>query len=329
MTLTLKESSTLVNAKFLSVVIPVFNEELVIEETINRVKNVLEKAKLNHEIIIVNDGSTDRTLEICLAIQKISKIRIINLGVNSGHMAAITAGLEASQRKKRGGFVATMDADLQDPPEALAEMHKVISANSSKKNGLRIDVVQAYRIDRSSDSIYKRLTAGFYYRTIEKLTGIHLIHHAADFRVMSYEVVDTLLRLPERNRIYRLLIPKLGFCIYPYPIIRAKRFAGETKYSRKKMIRLSLDSIFAFSNIPLRFFSYLGFTLASFFLAASIVTFLVSLITTTVPGWPSLALLLLSMNSFLFAGFGLMGEYIGRIYELVQARPIANWYELK
>ena len=316
------------NNKFLSVVIPVFNEELVIEETIDQVKKVLDKAKINHEIIIVNDGSTDQTLEICILKQKVGKIRILNLGTNSGHMAAITAGLEASRRDKGGGFIATMDADLQDPPEDLVAMYKIISANSMMRNELRIDVVQAYRADRSSDSIFKRITAGLYYKIIEKMTGISLIHHAADFRVMSYEVVDKVLDLPERNRIYRLLIPKLGFKIHPHAIVRERRFAGETKYSTKKMIKLSLDSVFAFSYKPLRFFSYLGFIFSFLFFVASVVTFIFSLISTTVPGWPSIALLLLSVNSILFAGLGLLGEYIGRIYELVQARPIASWYEV-
>lgn len=321
--------------QILSVVIPVFNEELVVEETINRVKGVLRKAKIEHEIIIVNDGSTDRTLELCIASRKLSKIRIIDLAINSGHMAAITAGLEASrgrkwekERVRVGGFIATMDADLQDPPEDLVNMYKIMVENSKNRNNRRIDVIQAYRIDRTSDSRFKRVTADLYYKIIEKMTGIRLIHHAADFRIMTSEVVDALLGLPERNRIYRLLIPKLGFNIEPYAIVRAKRFAGKTKYSTRKMIKLSLDSIFAFSYKPLRFFSYLGFALSLLFLAASITTLFASLIFTTVPEWPSIVPIILSINSILFAGFGLLGEYVGRIFEMIQARPIASWREI-
>jgi dolichol-phosphate mannosyltransferase len=208
-------------------------------------------------------------------------------------------------------------------------MYEIILKNSNNPEFSQIDVVQAFRIDRSVDSNIKRVTAGMYYRIIEKITGIKLIHHAADFRVMRREVVDSLISLPERNRIYRLLIPKLGFSVTPYPIVRGKRFAGKTKYSVNKMVKLSIDSVFAFSYKPLRLFSYLGLISSLIFFLAAITALLISLMFVTVPGWPSLVLLLLSANSFLFAGFGLLGEYVGRIYELLQARPIANWNELE
>ena len=145
---------------------------------------------------------------------------------------------------------------------------------------------------------------------------------------MTREVVNTLIILPERNRIYRLLIPKLGFSIALYPIVRAKRYAGKTKYSVNKMVKLSIDSIFAFSYKPLRLFSYLGLISSLVFFLGALAALVISLVFATVPGWPSLVLLLLSANSFLFAGLGLLGEYVGRIYEIVQARPIANWNEL-
>lgn len=302
--------------------IPAYNEEETIEACIHYVIQALEKNEIPHELIIVNDGSSDNTLAVCLNLRERFSFRLVHIPVNSGHMAAITAGLEASN----GKFVATMDADLQDPPEDLVKMFEIIASNYKQKNG--VDVVQAFRIDRSSDSWFKRNTAALYYKIIEKVLDISIIHHAADFRIMTREVVDVLLSLSERNRIYRLLIPKLGFVVVPFPITRAKRYAGKTKYGFQKMVKLSIDSIFAFSYKPLRVFSYLGFTSSFLFLVASLVTLLISLLYTTVPGWPSVVLLLLSANSFLFAGLGLLGEYVGRSYELLQARPIANWREL-
>lgn len=307
----------------LSVVIPAFNEELVLKETIKRVKNELVKFRIEHEIIVVNDGSTDSTLELCRRLQQEYKIRIINLSRNLGHMAAITAGLEASN----GEFVATMDADLQDPPEDLASMYDIIYQNNYKSDE-KIDVIQAFRKDRTTDSKLKCFTAAVYYKLIEKLTGIQLIHHAADFRIMKREVVNALLDLPEKNRIYRLLIPKLGFNVEPYAITRHQRFAGETKYSKQKMAQLALDSVFAFSYKPIRFFSYLGFISSIVLLVSSLITLIISLIYNTVPGWPSIALFILGINTFLFAGLGIIGEYVGRIYELVQARPATKWREL-
>ena len=309
----------------LSVVIPAFNEEETIEACIKEVIFTLKKAKIDHELIIVNDGSTDRTVEKCIEIKKIYNFKLISLFSNMGHMAAITAGLEAAS----GNFIATMDADLQDPPQDLVGMYNIIKKNIKEHESSRIDVVQAFRMNRENDSKFKRTTADFYYRLIEKIIDLKIIHHAADFRIMRKEVVNCLLALPERNRIYRLLIPKLGFRIVPYPIIREKRFAGKSKYPLNKMIKLAIDSIFAFTNKPLRMLAYFGFLASGFFFLASIFTFIISWFIQTVPGWLSMVLLLLSANAFLFAGLGLLGEYIGRIYELIQARPIANWYEIE
>lgn len=309
----------------LSVVIPAFNEEESIEKCVHDVFSLLEAENIDFELIIVNDGSTDKTLKLCVLMKKQYKLRIINLETNAGHMAAITAGLEAS----RGEFIATMDADLQDPPECLIGMYRTIVQLQSKKEFMRrIDVVQGFRVDRSSDTAFKRISASLYYKIIGKILGIDLIPHAADFRIMTRECVDSLIKLPERNRIYRLLIPHLGFSIEPYPIVRAERYGGYTKYPLRKMIGLSLDSVFAFSYKPLRMFSYLGLLFSIIFLLGSIATLVISLIVLTVPGWASVVLLLLSANSLLFAGLGLLGEYVGRVYQIVQARPIANWREL-
>lgn len=314
----------------LSVVIPVFNEALVISESIKRVREILHMSQINHEILVINDGSSDDTLNILIQIQELSDLRIINLSTNSGHMNAIRAGLEASY----GDFVLTIDADLQDPPEAIPDMYAIITAEPNAENrkqnnlGVSYDVVQAYRADRTTDTLWKRKTAALYYKIVKEITGIDLIPHAADYRIMKRHVVDTLIALPEKKLVFRLLIPSLGLRIALFPIERKKRFAGESKYTNRKMVSLAIDSIIGFSNRPLRYLAYLG-TFASIVLfLASVGTLFLYLFGDTIPGWPSLVLLLLSFNAFLFAGLGLVGEYVGRIYQLVQARPNTSWNEL-
>jgi len=309
------------NSDFLSVVVPVYNEEESIETCIKQISSCLTEAQINFELIIVNDGSTDKTISICRKLQNSISFRLIHISRNTGHMAAITVGLEAS----KGNFVATIDADLQDPPKDLVKMFEIITQKECEQT----DVVQAYRVDRSADSILKRRTAGLYYSIIEKMIGFKIIHHAADFRIIKRHVVNALLALPERNRIYRHLIPKLGFAVVPYPIVRGKRYGGNSKYNFKMLLNLAIDSLFSFSHKPLRLFSYIGVISTGFFLMASLATLFISLFFATVPGWLSVVFLLLSAQSLLFAGLGILCEYIGKIYEIVQARPIANWIELE
>jgi len=313
--------------RILSVVIPAFNEELVIEETINRIRSVLKSAKIQSELLVVNDGSTDGTLNTLKRIQQSGSLRIINLATNTGHMSAIRAGLEASS----GEYVVTIDADLQDPPEYIPDMYKIISLSRNSKSGFfdnSCDVVQAYRADRTSDSIWKRKSASLYYKLINRITGITLIPHAADFRIMKRHVVDSVISLSEKKLVFRLLIPSLGFRIEAFPIVRDARFAGKSKYTKRKMISLAVDSIIGFTNRPLRFLAYFGFYASFILLLGALGTLLLFLFGNTLPGWPSIVLLILSFNAFLFAGLGLVGEYVGRIYQLLQARPAPNWKEI-
>jgi glycosyltransferase involved in cell wall biosynthesis len=314
--------------RLLSVVVPAFNEESVISISIKRINSILRKNDINFEIIVCDDGSTDRTLYECLSLPSDIPLRIIKLGRNSGHMSAIKAGLEAS----KGDFVVTIDADLQDPPEYIPDMFALMFTDLANENVEKLfrtpDVVQAFRSDRSVDTFAKRTGARLYYYLIKKLTGIELIPHAADFRIMTRNVVDKLLSLPEGRPVYRLLIPKLGFTIRSFPITRAERFAGETKYTYRKMFALAIDSVLSFTHKPLRIFAYLGITSSIVLLVLSVLTFVAALFGTTVPGWASIALLILSANAFIFAGIGLLGEYIGRIYELLLKHPTTNWHEI-
>jgi glycosyltransferase involved in cell wall biosynthesis len=315
--------------RLLSVVVPAYNEEEVITVSLNHINSILVSRNIEFEILVCNDGSSDGTLVECLKLIDQIPLRIIDLGTNVGHMSAIRAGLEAS----KGDYVVTIDADLQDPPEYIPEMFALMFENSftgdENDNCKSPDVVQAFRADRSLDSFSKRISATLYYYFIKKLTGISLTPHAADFRIMTRRVVDVLTALPERRPVYRLLIPKLGFSVVNFPIKRAERFAGETKYTYRKMFSLALDSIISFTYKPLRIFSYLGFISSFVLFALSIFTFAAANLGSTVPGWASIALLILSANAFLFAGMGLLGEYVGRIYELVQARPTVLWKEVQ
>lgn len=311
----------------LSVVIPVFNEELVIETSIDRIRLILEAERIQFEILVVNDGSTDRTLEVLIRLQKVFPLRIINLSKNSGHMNALRAGLEAS----KGDFIVTIDADLQDPPEAIPEMLKMILSPKGEKSesyNPSFDVVQAYRADRSSDTFWKRKSASMYYALVKRITGINIIPHAADYRLMKRSVVSQLLLLPEKTLVFRLLIPSLGFRIATFPIERGERYAGKSKYTNWKMLSLAIDSIIGFTNRPLRFLSIAGLASSLILLMGSVLTLAVYVFGDTLPGWPSLVLLILSFNSFLFAGLGLVGEYVGRTYQLVQARPRTYWNEI-
>jgi len=314
--------------ELLSVVIPAFNEEDVIEETISRIRKILDKSNIKNEILVINDGSTDKTLEILLRIQQSNSLRIINLSNNSGHMNALRAGLQASL----GGYVVTIDADLQDPPEAIPDMFKLILSQPleySKLDRSPYDVIQAYRADRTSDTFWKRKSASIYYGLVRKITGIALTPHAADYRLMRRHVVEKLLELPERNLVFRLLIPSLGFRVANFPIDRNKRFAGKSKYTNLKMLGLAIDSVIGFTNRPLRFLAFTGILSSFVLFLGSIFTLLIYIFGDTLPGWPSLVLLILSFNAFLFAGLGLVGEYVGRIYQLVQSRPGISWTELE
>jgi len=308
----------------LSVVIPTYNEEMVIKETITQINHLLTESNAIFEIIVVNDGSIDKTLDICIALKKIYDFRIINLATNCGHMTAIMAGLEAS----RGNLVATMDSDLQDPPKDLVSMYKIFINKLQNPKSSNIDVIQAYRIDRSSDTFFKRITAEIYYKIIARITGIKIIHNAADFRIMTREVVDALIASSERNSIYRLLIPKMGFKIEPYPITRQKRFAGQSKYKLKTMSKLFIDSILTFSSKPLKYLFYLGMLSYLLMLTSFVVVLVIYFTGSNISVLLLILSILLTINALLLVGIGVIGEYIGRIYELVQNKPKVNWIEI-
>ena len=202
---------------------------------------------------------------------------------------------------------------------------KAISGNSYAEIP---EVVQAVRLDRSSDSFFKKKTADLYYKWIRIITGVAIAPHSADFRLMSREVVNVINNLPERNKVLRLLIPELGFRVENIEITRAKREYGKTKYNLMRMFNLSIQSVISFTTKPLQILAFFGTLTSLIFLILSIGCALLWYFSKTVPGWTSLALLILATNAGLFASIGILGEYIGRIFTQVQNRPEAIYSEI-
>ena len=223
-----------------SVVVPVFNEEEVIEEFYKRLVSVMDSVQESYEIIFVNDGSKDRSLEIMKELHfKDKNVKIINFSRNFGHQIAITAGMDYSL----GEAVIIIDVDLQDPPELITEFIK------KWKEGF--EVVYGTREKREGESIFKKITASIFYRILEKITEIKIPVDAGDFRLIDIKVVNSLKEIREKSRFMRGLTTWTGFNQIGVLYKREKRFAGHTKYSLKKMLKFAFDAVFSFSNFPL------------------------------------------------------------------------------
>ena len=295
----------------LSVVVPMYNEEAVIPAFVERLRPVLDGLALPYEVVAVDDGSADRTAALLFEHGRTwPQLRLVKLRKNSGHQAALTAGLQRAY----GDWVVSIDADLQDPPETIVEMLRL-----AREEGL--DVVYGVRSDRSTDTAFKRLTAGFYYRLMRRIVGGDLPAQAGDFRLLSREVVDVLVTLPERTPVYRLLVPSLGFSSGTVAYARERRAAGETKYPLRKMVALAWDSAANFSAAPLRLATMLGVTAFVACLALMVFGIVVWADGTVIPGWTSLFLAVLLLASVQLICLGLLGEYVSRIYRTVQNRP--------
>jgi len=295
----------------LSVVIPMYNEEDVLPLLVDRLRPVLERLNVTHEVVAVDDGSTDLTPAILQRVHRQwDELRVVRLRANAGHQAAISAGLECA----RGDFVVTIDADLQDPPEAIAQM-------LAKARGEGVDVVYGVRSDRSADSWFKRTTAKTFYSTIRTLSGSEAISDAGDFRLMSRATVDAINDLPEHNRVLRFIVPALGF---PSDIVeyrRDERAAGTSKYPFLKMLKLSLDAVTGFSMAPLRLATLLGLGGGVLAVLLGLYAIVAGASGHTVAGWTSTVLIVSSVGAVQLLCLGLLGEYIGRMYTQMQGRP--------
>jgi len=301
---------------YLTIVLPMFNEEGSIESTVNRIVKTLKPLDWTFEILIVNDGSTDRTLQFAETLQKeFESINIIDLARNSGHMAALTAGLDLA----KGRWVVTIDGDGQDPPELIPQM--VASVIESEA-----DICFMVRRDRRQDSLRHRIFSPFFYRALSKATSGMVPMQAADFRLMSDRVVSVLRELPETNRIYRVITPALGFKSVEIEYSRIQRAKGESKYQFFKLAILATRSLIATSGAPLRWLSNLSVIIAGISLMYSIFVLISGLLGSGPPGWASLSLLL-SLILFVQAlAMAVICEFLLSILADVRNRPL---YQLK
>lgn len=303
-----------------SIIVPLFNEELVISETYRRLKHVMDSTKESYEIIFVNDGSRDKTLEMAEVIcEKDRNIKLISFSRNFGHQLAITAGMEYS----RGNAVVVIDADLQDPPEVILEMIE------KWKEGY--EVVYGQRVARKGETFFKKVSAGTFYRILRLVTDVDIPVDTGDFRLIDRKVCEALSKLPERNRFVRGMVSWLGFKQVGVQFIRDERFAGETKYPLKKMIKFAANAITSFSYKPLRIATYVGSLISVFSFLYLFYVICEKIFTPqfTTPGWASLAAISLFFNGVILIILGIIGEYIGRIYDEAQGRPLYIISEMK
>lgn len=306
-----------IHSPIYSLVVPIYNEEENIEEMYRRLSNVMAQLQGEVELILIDDGSRDQSLTM---IRKLhhhdSRVRYLSLARNFGHQIAVTAGLNFVQ----GQAIIVMDADLQDPPELILSM--------IDKWHEGYQVVYAQRISRHKETWFKRLTAYLFYRLLQRLAKVTIPVDTGDFCLMDKQVVDILNGMPERNRYIRGLRAWVGFKQTSVMFERSPRYAGKVKYTFSKSLSLAIDGIISFSTVPLRLATYLGIISAT---VALIMIFLVLYWRIFAPvsqliGYSLITIAIFFLGSVQLICIGILGEYIGRIYEEVKARPL---YTLK
>jgi dolichol-phosphate mannosyltransferase len=297
-----------------SLVLPVYNEEPVVDELVRRLGQLLVAMDPGKkwEVIFVNDGSRDRSREMLeAACADEPRFKLINLSRNFGHQIAITAGMDRAE----GDAVVIMDADLQDPPEVIAEMLQRFVEG--------YDVVYAVRRRRHGESWFKRTTAAVFYRTLKRVVGVDIPTDTGDFRLMSRRAVLAVRGLREANRFVRGLVAWIGFRQVAVHYDRNARFAGDTHYPLHKMLRFASDGIVSFSTLPLRVATWLG--IMSGLIAAGVAGWVLIAVLSgayVVPGWATLMLAVSLASSAQLLMIGILGEYLGRVYDEVKRRPL-------
>jgi polyisoprenyl-phosphate glycosyltransferase len=301
----------------ISVVVPLYNEESNVAPLVERIVKILASIpdRPEYEVVLVNDGSSDGTLAaIRNEMRARSHIVLINLSRNFGHQLAATAGIELAS----GEAVVLMDGDLQDPPELIASFVERWRAG--------YDVVYAVRRSRKGESAFKVFTAQLFYRLIKRLTNVAIPVDTGDFRLMSRRVVEALRRSPERHRFLRGMVSWVGFNQTGVEYDRDERRSGVTKYPLAKMLRFAVDGITSFSDIPLRFAAYFGFTVSAIAFIYAIVVIVAKLFRVNAPGytpgWASTIVAVVFLGGVQLISLGIIGEYLGRIYDQVKGRPL-------
>jgi dolichol-phosphate mannosyltransferase len=290
--------------------VPCFDEASGLRELFRRLTTVC--GQIGHfEVILVNDGSRDGTWNVMLELANMDpRLTLINLSRNHGHQLALTAGL----RFARGKRILIIDADLQDPPELLPDMMKLMD------NGA--DVVFGQRRRREGESSFKKLTAKLFYRLLRRMTDVDIPADTGDFRLMSRRSLDVLNSMPEQSRFIRGMVSWIGLKQVPLLYDREPRFAGQTKYPLLKMVRFAIDAISGFSIAPLRIASVVGAIMAGISLLLLSYTIGAWLLGQTVVGWTSLSTIVLSVSSVQLLVLGVIGEYLGRLYMQSKDRPL-------
>lgn len=297
----------------LSIVVPCYNEELVLAELHDRLVSVLNQLEdTDGEIVYVDDGSKDQTPALLKELQLDEpRVGVVSLSRNFGHQIAVTAGLEHAN----GDAVVIIDADLQDPPEVIPEMV------ARWREGYQ--VVYGLRAKRHGETTFKLFTAKIFYRLINRLSEVEIPLDVGDFRLMDRQVVDVLLNMPERDRFLRGMVSWIGFKQSAVIYDRAARHAGETKYPLIKMLRFAVDSVISFSFAPLRVAIWVGFGAIAAAVAGIVYALVVRFYTTTwVRGWASIFTAILFLGGVQLVTLGIVGEYVGRIYAEVKLRPL-------
>lgn len=296
----------------IDLVVPVYNEEGVVEQTHARICTVIESLPYDFTIYYVDDGSTDGTPASLRSLDD-PRVQVLELSRNFGHQAALTAGMDAT----KGDIIITLDGDGQHPPEMISEMIDLVNSG--------YDVVQTQRVDLAQPPSFKKWTSGLFYRLINTISGTRVLPGAADFRALSRQAVDALKDMPEYHRFLRGMVAWIGFSTVILPYQPANRISGISKYSFSKMFRLAMDAIFSFSLMPL----YIGLSMGGLllFLALVEMIYVLSFWVTgrsseLAPGWSSLMFVILIVGGILMVLLGFIGVYVGYIFQEVKRRPV-------
>jgi polyisoprenyl-phosphate glycosyltransferase len=297
----------------LSIVVPLYNEELVIDEMHRQLVAVLDRTGMAYEIIMVNDGSADRTVELARAIcARDSRAKLISFSRNFGHQFAITAGMD----KSAGDAVVVIDADLQDPPEVILQMIEKWRAG--------YQVVYGVREKRQGESWFKLVTAAAFYRILKRLTSVSIPVDTGDFRLIDRRALAEFSRMRERARFVRGMVSWVGFKQGEVRYVRHQRLAGETKYPFSKMLKFAVDGILSFSQAPLKLASALGLASSAVAFVFIVYGIVVKIFAPerVIAGWSSVFTAVLFVGGIQLISLGVLGEYIGRIYEEIKNRPL-------
>lgn len=294
-----------------SVIIPMYNEQEVIKESYRRLDGVMRPLGEKYELIFVNDGSRDKTMEIMLEIANNDKhVKIVDFARNFGHQTAVTAGMKYSS----GDAVVIIDADLQDPPELIPGMLE------KWKEGY--EVVYGKRLKREGETKFKLFTAKAFYKVINSLSGNMIPMDTGDFRLIDRAVVDAMNAMPEHNRFLRGMGSWVGFRQYAYEYKRDERWAGTTKYPLKKMIKLAKDGIISFSSKPLEMLGFLGCAISGLCFLWLLVLIILAICGVFFMQWQLIVSFMGIFAGIILIGMGILGEYIGRIYDEAKGRPL-------